>query len=112
VPGLLCVGADDSSMVRAVSRINEMNGGWVVVGHDEVIAEFPTPVAGVCSAEPIGEALELYDGVKKGLNAIGAEVERPMLAIQTLTFRGVPSLKLSFSGYADILKREIVGLSL
>ena len=34
-----------------------------------------------------------------------------MLALQTLTFPGVPALKMSFSGYADVFARETVGLS-
>jgi adenine deaminase len=34
-----------------------------------------------------------------------------VLSVATLTFFGVPTLKLTFDGYADILGRRVVGLA-
>ncbi|UPV74568.1 amidohydrolase family protein [Halorussus limi] len=109
--GVLAVGADDEAMRTAVERVAEMGGGWAVVDDGDVIAELPTRVAGVCSDLEVEETAKLYDAVESGLRRLGADAERPMLAVQTMTFPGVPKLKFSFSGYADILNREIVGLT-
>jgi len=109
--GVLAVGADDEEMRTAVERVAEMGGGWAVVDDGEVIAELPTRVAGVCSDLEVEETAKLYDAVESGLRRLGADADRPMLAVQTMTFPGVPKLKFSFSGYADILNREIVGLT-
>ncbi|WP_227354411.1 adenine deaminase C-terminal domain-containing protein [Haladaptatus salinisoli] len=109
VPGVLAAGSGDD-LRRAVAHVNEMGGGWAVVKDGDVVAELPTRVGGVCSDLEVEETAKLYGAIESALRTLGAEVERPMLALQTLTFPGVPSLKLSFSGYADIFSREIVGL--
>nr|WP_240147565.1 adenine deaminase C-terminal domain-containing protein [Halorussus sp. JP-T4] len=109
--GVLAVGTNDAAMRAAVDRVAEMGGGWAVVEDGEVVAELPTRVAGVCSDLEVEETAKLYDAVEAALRRLGAEGDRPMLALQTMTFAGVPALKLSFSGYADILDREVVGLT-
>ncbi|WP_435154393.1 adenine deaminase C-terminal domain-containing protein [Haladaptatus sp. DFWS20] len=108
-PGVLAVGSG-SDLRRAVTHVNEMGGGWAVVNGDEVVAELPTRVAGVCSDLEVEETAKLYDAVESALRRLGSDVERPMLAVQTLTFPGVPSLKMTPSGYADIFACEVVGL--
>ncbi|WP_158056267.1 adenine deaminase C-terminal domain-containing protein [Halorussus halophilus] len=108
--GVMAVGTNDDDLRTAVAHVEEMGGGWAVVEDGEVIAELPTRVAGVCSDLEVEETAKLYSAVESALRRLGTEVERPMLAIQTLTFPGVPTLKFSFSGYADILNREVVGL--
>lgn len=108
--GVVAVGADDEAMRTAVGHVNEMGGGWAVVEQGDVVAELPTRVAGICSDLEVEETAKLYSAVGSALGRLGANVERPMLALQTLTFPGVPTLKLSFSGYADVLNREVVGL--
>jgi adenine deaminase len=109
--GVLAIGANDADMRTAVGHIAEMGGGWAVVEDGEVVAELPTRVAGICSDLEVEETAKLYDAVESGLRRLGADGDRPMLAVQTLAFPGVPSLKLSFSGYADITNREVVGLT-
>jgi adenine deaminase len=110
--GVLGVGANDEDLRTAVGHVSEMGGGWAVVEDGDVLAELPTRVAGICSDLEVEETAKLYDAVEAALQRLGADGDRPMLALQTLPFPGVPSLKLSFSGYADVLNREIVGLTL
>lgn len=109
-PGVIVVGADETAMARAATRVEEMGGGWAVADED-VVAELPLRVGGVCSDLAVEETATLLGTVESALRSRGVEQEKPLLALQTLSFPGVPSLKLSFSGYADVLDREIVGLS-
>ncbi|WP_135806237.1 adenine deaminase C-terminal domain-containing protein [Halorussus marinus] len=109
--GVVAVGAHDDAMRTAVEHVAEMGGGWAVVADGEVVAELPTRVGGVCSDLEVEETAKLYNAVESAVRGLGATPERPMLALQTLTFPGVPALKLSFSGYADVLNREVVGLA-
>ncbi|NEU56256.1 adenine deaminase C-terminal domain-containing protein [Halorussus sp. MSC15.2] len=110
-PGVLAVGANDADMRTAVGHVAETGGGWAVVEDGDVVAELPTRVAGVCADLEVEETAKLYDAVDSALRRLGADGDRPMLTLQTLAFAGVPSLKLSFSGYADILNRRVVGLT-
>ncbi|MEF8773596.1 MAG: adenine deaminase C-terminal domain-containing protein, partial [Halobacteriales archaeon] len=110
-PAVLAVGADDADMRSAVERVNRMNGGWAVVDDGEVLADLPAPVGGVVADIPVEETAERYGEVEATLRELGSDVDRPMLGLQTLSFFGVPALKLSFSGYADVMHGEIVGLA-
>ncbi len=107
-PGVAVVGADEAAMAWAVERIEELGGG-LVVADEEVVAELPLRIGGTCSDLDVEETATLLGTVESALRGRGVDVERPLLAIQTLSFPGVPSLKLSFSGYADVRGREIVG---
>jgi len=110
-PGVAVVGADDDAMVQATRRVADMGGGWAVVRDGDVVADLPLRVAGVASDRPVAETAERFDAIDAGLRDIGFDIERPPLAVQTLTFLGVPSLKLTAAGYADVFARELVGLT-
>ena len=117
------VGVDDEAMAAAVERVAEMGGGWAVVGSGvpaesrdesasgEGIAELPMPIAGFATDACITETADGIADVRDALRSVGIGVEQPLLAVQTLSFVGVPSLKLTPRGYADIFDRELVGLT-
>lgn len=107
--GVLVVGVDEGAMARAAERIDELGGGWVVVD-DGVRVELPLRIGGTYSDLEVEETAALLDGIESALRDQGVGVERPLLGLQTLTFPGIPSLKLSVSGYADVTNRELVGL--
>lgn len=110
-PGFVVVGTSPAEMASAASRVAEMGGGWAVVEERSVIADLALPVAAVAARTPITETAAGMERVVDALESVGVTSDRPMLGVQTLTFPGVPALKLSSSGYVDILNRDIVGLS-
>ncbi|WP_135820940.1 adenine deaminase C-terminal domain-containing protein [Halostella litorea] len=110
-PAVAVVGVDDDAMARAVGRVAEMGGGWAAVRDGEVLADLPLRVAGVASDRPVAETAERFAAVDEAVRGLGADVARPLLAVQTLDFLGVPSLKLTTSGYADVFERDVVGLT-
>lgn len=109
--GVVVVGADEDAMAAAAGRVRELGGGWVVIDErGEVAAELPLRIAATCSDLDPEETATLMGTVERAMRSQGVGVDRPLLALQTLSFPGVPALKLSFSGYADVLNRELVGL--
>lgn len=111
-PGLLSIGTNDEDLLSAARRLVETGGGWAVVQDGEVIAELPMRVGGVCSDLEVEETAKLYEAVEAATRSIGSHVDRPLLAIQTLTFPGVPALKFGFDGYRDVLDRSVVGVEI
>lgn len=107
----LGIGVDDHDIRTALEALRDCQGGWVVVRDGDVVASLPTPVAGFCTTRSVEEAAKLEGGIRDALRRIGVTPERPLLAIQTLTFTGVPSRKLTCSGYAEIRERSVVGLT-
>lgn len=109
-PGLLVLGTAKSEMAAAANRVISMDGGWSVVEDGTVVADLPTPIGATCAAKTPGETAKAYDAVESAVGDLGGTVERPLLGLQTITFFGVPSLKMAFDGYAAIRQGEIVGL--
>jgi len=110
--GVVVVGVDDDSMETAVRRLKEMAGGWIAVEDDSAFAEFPTPVGGVCTdIDDVSEAARHYDEIEDAFTSLNIDVDRPLFGVQCLTHPGVPALRLTYSGYADILGREVKELA-
>lgn len=110
LPVVTVLAANDADAATAVDRLATHGGGWVVVRDGTVIAEHATPVAGVCADTPIADTLGGNADVWSALEGLGVERSDVRVGISSLVFTGVPALKLSVSGYAHVLDRELVGL--
>jgi adenine deaminase len=109
-PGLTAVAASSDDAVVAAEHVASMGGGYAVARDGDVVADLALPVAGT-AAETTPEAFDAaFRGLEDALREAGVGLERPLLTLQTLTFPGVPALKLTPSGYADVLGRSLVGL--
>lgn len=47
-----CIGSSDAAMAKAVNRLAEIDGGWVLVHRGEVVAEVRLEIAGLMTARP------------------------------------------------------------
>ncbi|WP_436344229.1 adenine deaminase C-terminal domain-containing protein [Natronorubrum sp. FCH18a] len=108
--GLVTVAADAADAAVASERVATMGGGFAVARDGEIVADLEMPVAAVAADAPLEAVVAGYDALEEALRDDGCEVERPLLTLQTLTFPGVPALKLTASGYADVLGQTRVGL--
>jgi adenine deaminase len=109
--GVLAIGAEERAMAAAVDRVNGMGGGWAVLDDDGPLEAFPTPIGARCADCGVREAAERFDAIEDALRTLGTTTDGPTLVMQSLTFAGIPALRLSFSGYLDVFEREVVGLS-
>ncbi|MFC6729354.1 adenine deaminase C-terminal domain-containing protein, partial [Natronoarchaeum mannanilyticum] len=108
--GVLAVGADDADLRAAARHVNELGGGWAVVRDGDVIAELPYRVGGCAADLEVEETAKLLDAAENAVRSLGVGVERPLVSLASLPFVGVPTMKLTTSGYADVVRRELVGL--
>lgn len=53
-----CIGSSDAAMAKAVNRLDEIDGGWVLVHRGEIVAEVRLEVAGLMTARS-AEAFDL-----------------------------------------------------
>ncbi|WP_210529278.1 adenine deaminase [Rubellimicrobium arenae] len=66
-----CVGSDDAAMARAVNRLQEIGGGWVLVHRGKVAAEVRLEVGGLMTARPA----EDLDAEMQALYRAGSQVD-------------------------------------
>ncbi len=109
---LLVVGSTEAEMANAVNRLIDLQGGYVISRNGRISYEFPMPVFGLipeCSMEENAEKIKELD---KRMAEIGSTMPRPFLALQTIPFTGLPFLRITDKGLADIKNKQLVSLYL
>ncbi|MBU0513759.1 MAG: hypothetical protein KJ621_03200 [Proteobacteria bacterium] len=94
----------------AEDRCFSAGGGIVVVVDGGVLAEFLFPVGGVISTLPLPEINRKSAAVRRAMADLGGKLERPWLTFQTLAFTGLPFLRITDKGLADVRRGELVPL--
>jgi adenine deaminase len=107
---ILTMGSSEDDMATAVNRLIDLQGGAVIVKDGKVIFEFPMPVYGTTPLGSVDEIAELTQGLVRSIRLIGVTLERPFLTFQTIPFSGLPFLRITDKGLADIKNRRLVPL--
>jgi adenine deaminase len=107
---VLAIGTSEGEMAAAVTALADMGGGVVVVRDGREMARFPLPLCGVISPEPLPEIVREMGEVEAACRRLGSHLSRPLLTLQTLPFTGLPFLRPTDKGLADIRKGRLVPL--
>ncbi|MDD3846714.1 MAG: adenine deaminase C-terminal domain-containing protein [Syntrophorhabdaceae bacterium] len=107
---ILTIGSSEEDMAKAVNRLIDIQGGTVIVKDGEVIFEFPMPVFGTMPIGTIDEIADRTTEMERKVREIGITLERPFLTTQTIPFSGLPFLRITDKGLADIKNRRLVPL--
>jgi len=109
---ILVVGSSEAEMAAAVNRLIELQGGFVICSEGKMIFEFPMPILGYipeCSMEEIRHKTKELEAK---MAQIGSIIPRPFLTMQTIPFTGLPFLRITDKGLADIKSKRLVPLYL
>ena len=109
---LMALGASDAEIMLAANRALELGGGLVVAAGDQILAELAFPIAGITSPLPLPQIVEAISAVEDALAGLGCPLPRPFLTAQTMCFTGLPFLRLTDKGLADVRRRCLVDLLL
>jgi len=109
---ILTIGSSEEDMAMAVNRLKEIQGGTVIVSKKEVIYEFPMPAYGIMPIASMGQIKEKTIELEEKMKVIGSSFERPFLTIQTIPFTGLPFLRITDKGLADIKNKKMVSIFL
>jgi adenine deaminase len=105
---LFTVGSSEEDCKEAVNRLIEIQGGITISKKGKIIYEFPMPAYGVIPLCDIEEIRRKTKELEEKLKEIGATFDRPFLTIQTIPFTGLPFLRITDKGLADIKNRRLV----
>lgn len=107
---ILTIGSDEKDMADAVNRLIDIKGGIVIVSNKKVIYEFSMPVFGIMPVMRLEDIKDKIRELEKKMLDIGSLLERPFLTIQTIPFTGLPFLRITDKGLADIKNKRLVPL--
>jgi adenine deaminase len=107
---LLVIGVSDREMALAVNRLLDLAGGLVVASGEQVLAEMPLPIMGLISEEPLPALQRQIEAIEQAFRTLGSDLERPFLTLQTFCFTGLPFIRLTDKGLADIRTRKFLDL--
>ena len=102
------VGADYEDMALAVTRLGQIEGGFVVVEGGRVLAELALPVAGLMSLEPFEVVRGLLTNLRAAAASLGVTLEEPFLQLAFLCLPVIPHLKITDHGMVDVDRFEVM----
>ena len=97
---LIAVGADDRSIVKAMTRLIEEKGGIAVCDGEEVEV-LPFPVAGLMSPEPAEKVAAAYVRLNRKTKELGCRLSAPFMTLSFMALPVIPHLKLTDRGLFD-----------
>ncbi len=103
-------GASEEEMSTAFNRLLEIRGGIVVVDGGKILAELPLPIGGICSNLPMEEINRREKDIEAALEHLGSTLDNPFFHYQTLSFTGLPFLRLTDKGLYDVRKGDSLPL--
>lgn len=107
---ILVIGVSDREMALAVNRLIEMGGGLVVVEGEKVLTTIPLPIMGLISEAPLPELARQIQALEQAFRTLGSDLDNPFLTLQTFCFTGLPFIRLTDQGLADIRTRTFLDL--
>jgi adenine deaminase len=108
---MICVGADLVSIHTVIERLKEIGGGAVFAIGKTVVAEFPAPLCGVVSLEPMKVLQVKMKKLEEALRNQGVPWEKPVLTLDTLTTSAIPQFRITHEGYVRLRDRQILSLA-
>ncbi|MCD4784639.1 MAG: adenine deaminase [Candidatus Eremiobacteraeota bacterium] len=107
---LLILGANDNDMAIAAKRIQELQGGQVIVVDGKVVAELPLPIGGLMSDLPLHEVKERLDKFDEITAELGSGMPHPFMTLSFMALPVIPELKVTDLGLVDVNKFEIIDI--
>jgi adenine deaminase len=107
---ILVIGSSEEEMVKATNRLLEIQGGIVISKQGRISYEFPMPVYGTIPPYGIKEITDKIRALDGKLAEIGGRFDRPFLTMQTIPFTGLPFLRITDKGLADVRSKKLVSL--
>lgn len=107
---IVVAGAGEADMAVAVNRMEELGGGFVVADGGRIVAELSLEIGGGISEAPVEELAARLTAVQDAARRLGFALDNPLVAIMTLTFGAVPSLRIRERGLIQVRTGRPVNL--
>ena len=106
---LVVAGDNDEDMLMAIEALRECGGGYSVVSRGVVLARLPLPIAGLMTAAPVNDVLEIQQALLDALYSLGAKRDSdPLIALSFMALPVIPAVKLTDEGLFDAVNFKFI----
>ncbi|MCP5454973.1 MAG: adenine deaminase [Thermotogae bacterium] len=102
-------GTNDKDMIIAAKKLQEMNGGLVIVKNEKILWYLELPIGGLMSDRKPEYVVEILSQQKDALNAIGCKKDI-FMTLAFIQLPVIPEIKITDLGIIDVAKQKIVDL--
>ena len=99
---IVCIGADYADMACAAKRLGAIEGGFVVVDNETVLAELALPIAGLMSQMNFEDVHDTLLKLREAAQNLGVTLPEPFIQLAFLALSVIPSLKITDHGMIDV----------
>ena len=106
---LVVAGDNDDDMLMAIESLRDCGGGYSVVSRGVVLARLPLPIAGLMTAAPVNDVLEIQQALLDALYSLGAKRDSdPLIALSFMALPVIPAVKLTDEGLFDVVNFKFI----
>ena len=106
---LVVAGDNDEDMLMAIESLRDCGGGYSVVSRGVVLARLPLPIAGLMTAAPVNDVLEIQQALLDALYPLGAKRDSdPLIALSFMALPVIPAVKLTDEGLFDAVNFKFI----
>ena len=106
---IICVGADDSSIVECINEIIRMKGG-LAVSDGNRLTSLKLNIGGIMSDESCEVVAEKYESLSVMVRELGSSLAAPFMTLSFMALLVIPDLKISDRGLFDCTRFSLVPL--
>lgn len=106
---LVVAGDNDEDMLMAIESLRDCGGGYSVVSRGVVLARLPLPIAGLMTAAPVNDVLEIQQALLDALYSLGVKRDSdPLIALSFMALPVIPAVKLTDEGLFDAVNFKFI----
>lgn len=107
---IICVGADDESIVNAINTVVRNRGGLAVCTGSNIF-DLPLPIGGIISNVSCETIAQQYLQLTSLCRALGCHLTAPFMTLSFMALPVIPSLKITDKGLFNVEKFDFVSVS-
>lgn len=107
---VMVLGTNEADMLLAQHTLLDMQGGYVVVKDQQVLAKAQLEIGGIVSGRPIEELGSDLQRVRESMLMLGYVHDNEIMSCSTLSLPVSPELKITDKGLLDTKTQEIIPL--
>lgn len=108
---IVSMGVDDEDIYKAVTRLEEIGGGIVLVSEGKILAELDLKIAGLMSSDTLEVISEKLRILNENAHDLFIDLDfNPFLTMSFLTLPVIPELKITDQGVFSLDKNRFIGI--